>query len=63
MRHGSVAHDARPSNGSIALPERLLLCPTLPTWAVQQIGSYRGYTGGDVDALGKAAFDPQRKVD
>ncbi len=32
--------------------------PRLPTWAVQQIGSYRGYTGRDANALGNAALGP-----
>src|SRR5712692_7424163 len=28
-----------------------LIGPTLPTWAVQQVGSYLGYTGRDADLL------------
>jgi hypothetical protein len=44
---------------TLAMVHSSELGPTLPTWAVQQIGSYRWYTGRDVNALGKAAFDPK----
>jgi hypothetical protein len=33
--------------------------PRLPTWAVQQVGSYLGYTGRDVDVVMTAAHDPE----
>jgi hypothetical protein len=32
--------------------------PTLPTWALQQSGSYLGYTGRAANAVGKAAVTP-----
>jgi hypothetical protein len=35
--------------------------PTVPTWALQQVGSYPGYTGRDANVVAKAAFDPERK--
>ncbi len=28
--------------------------PTLPTWALQQVGSYPGYTGRDANIVAKA---------
>jgi hypothetical protein len=28
------------------------------TWALQQVGSYPGYTGRDANVVAKAAFDP-----
>jgi hypothetical protein len=31
--------------------------PTLPTWALQQVGSYLGYTGRDANVVAKAAHD------
>ena len=34
------------------------LGPTLPTWALQQVGSYLGYTGRDPNVVAKAAPDP-----
>ena len=34
--------------------------PRLPTWALQQLGSYMGYNGRDADILAKAAVDPFR---
>jgi hypothetical protein len=37
--------------------------PRLPTLAVQQVGSYLGYTGRDADILGEAALDPKRTSD
>ena len=37
--------------------------PTLPSLAMQQVGSYLGYTGRDANVVAEAAFDPQRKVD
>jgi hypothetical protein len=33
--------------------------PTLPTWALQQVGSYLGYTGRDPNVVAKAALDPK----
>jgi hypothetical protein len=33
--------------------------PTQPTWAVQQVGSYLGYTGRGAGVVAKAAFDPE----
>ena len=33
--------------------------PTQPTWAVQQVGSYLGYTGRGASVVAKAAFDPK----
>ncbi len=35
-----------------------LLGPTLPTWTVQQDGSYPGYTGRGANAVERAARDP-----
>jgi hypothetical protein len=35
-----------------------LIGPTLPTWTLQQVGSYPGYTGRDANVVAKAAFDP-----
>src|SRR5258707_14574923 len=35
--------------------------PTLPTWALQQVGSYPGYTGRDANVVATAALDPLRK--
>src|SRR6266481_8105677 len=35
--------------------------PTLPTWALQQVGSYLGYTGRDANVVAKAALDPFRR--
>src|SRR4029077_15168863 len=34
--------------------------PTLPTWALQQVVGYLGYTGRGPDALTTAALDPQQ---
>jgi hypothetical protein len=36
--------------------------PRLPTWALQQVGSYLGYTGRDVNVVAKAALDPIRTL-
>jgi len=33
--------------------------PLLPTWALQQVVSYLGYTGHRANADATAAFDPQ----
>ncbi len=33
---------------------------SVPTWALQQIGSYREYTGRDANVVAKAARDPIR---
>src|SRR5258706_12522016 len=30
--------------------------PTLPTWALQQVGSYRGYTGCSANVVAKATL-------
>ena len=30
------------------------------TWALQQVGSYPGYTGRDADIVAAAALDPQQ---
>src|SRR5260370_7866003 len=30
------------------------------TWALQQVGSYPGYTGRDADIVAAAALDPER---
>jgi hypothetical protein len=35
--------------------------PRLPTWAMQQVGSYLGYTGRDANVSAEAALDPCRK--
>ena len=35
--------------------------PTLPTWALQQVVSYLGYTGRDANVVAEAAFDPNPK--
>jgi hypothetical protein len=32
--------------------------PTLPTWAVQQVGSYLRYTGHHANVVATAAYDP-----
>ena len=32
------------------------------TWALQQVGSYPGYTGRDANVVAKAAFDPNRSI-
>ncbi len=32
--------------------------PTLPTWALQRVGSYREYTGRGANVVRKAARDP-----
>ena len=34
--------------------------PRLPTWALQQVVGYLGYTGRDVDVVATAAHDPKR---
>jgi hypothetical protein len=34
--------------------------PRLPTWALQQVGSYLGYTGRDANVVAEAALDPNR---
>jgi hypothetical protein len=34
--------------------------PTLPTWALQQVVSYLGYTGRDANVVAEAAFDPMQ---
>ena len=36
--------------------------PTLPTWALQQVGSYPGYAGRDPNLVAKAARDPKRPL-
>jgi hypothetical protein len=33
-------------------------CPRLPTWALQQVGRYLGYTGHGANIFVKAACDP-----
>jgi hypothetical protein len=35
--------------------------PTLPSLAMQQVGSYLGYTGRDANVVVKAARGPTRK--
>ena len=35
------------------------LGPTQPTWAVQQVVGYLGYTGRGAGVVAKAAFDPE----
>jgi hypothetical protein len=37
-----------------------MLGPGLPTGAMQQVGSYLGYTNRAAHVLGKAAPDPER---
>jgi hypothetical protein len=32
--------------------------PTLPTWALQQVGSYLRHTGRDANIVAVAALDP-----
>jgi len=32
--------------------------PVLPTWALQQVGGYLGYTGRAADVVARAARDP-----
>jgi hypothetical protein len=34
--------------------------PTPPTWAIQQVGGYLGYTGRRANVFAKAAHDPSR---
>src|SRR5262245_48597477 len=34
--------------------------PRLPTWALQQVGSYRGYTGYQINIVAAAAGGPMR---
>jgi hypothetical protein len=34
--------------------------PTLPTWALQQVGCLQGYTGRAANVAAKAARDPDR---
>ena len=36
--------------------------PTLPTCALQQVGSYLGYISGDADIVAEAAHDPQETL-
>src|SRR5215470_3358946 len=36
------------------------MCPTLPTLAVQRVGSYLGHTGRAANVVATAAFDPIR---
>src|SRR5258708_17724127 len=33
--------------------------PTLPTWALQQVGSYLGYTGRAANVFATGALDPK----
>ena len=33
--------------------------PTLPTWALQQVVGYRGYSGRDANVVAEAALDPK----
>src|SRR5258707_586240 len=44
----------------LANPEPSTHGPTLPSSAVQQVGSYLRCTGRSADVVGKAAFDPKR---
>ena len=30
--------------------------PTLPTWAIQKVGGYQGYTGRDANGVATAAL-------
>jgi hypothetical protein len=41
-----------------AVQEMAASGPTLPTWAVHQVGSYLGDTGRDANVVVKAARDP-----
>jgi hypothetical protein len=36
--------------------------PRLPTWALQQVGSYLGYTGHQINVVVTAARDPKRPL-
>jgi len=36
--------------------------PTLPTWTLQQVVGYLGYTGRGANAVAKAALDPTQRV-
>jgi hypothetical protein len=47
---------------SIGMKAESALGPGLPTLAVQQVGSYRGYTGRDGNAAAKAAHDPSETL-
>jgi len=35
--------------------------PILPTWALQQVGGYPGYTGRDANIVAEAVLNPTRK--
>ena len=37
--------------------------PTPPTWALQQVSGYPGYTGRDANIAAEAALDPKRTSD
>ena len=43
---------------ALANPEPSTHGPTLPTWALQQVGSYPGYTGRDANVVAKAGVWP-----
>ena len=34
--------------------------PTLPTWALQQVVGYRGYSARDANVVAEAALDPEQ---
>src|SRR6266436_523060 len=37
--------------------------PTLPTWGLQQVGSYLGYSGRAANIIARAALDPELPSD
>jgi hypothetical protein len=47
-------------NKALANPEPSTHGPTLPTWAMQQVGGYLGYTGRTANVVAKAAREPER---
>src|SRR5215470_14662832 len=51
---------AAPVKKALANPEPSPHGPTLPTWALKQVGSDMGNTGRDADTLRTAALDPDR---
>jgi hypothetical protein len=48
------------NDGAVAALQESVHGPILPTWALQQVGSYLGYTGRDGNIVATAAHDPNR---
>jgi hypothetical protein len=60
-----LAGNAGSGSGRWVVPKRtrlLLLGPRLPTWPLQQVGSYLGLSGRVANPFGKAAHDPERSA-